>query len=64
MNVLRDILPFKDYVNIKTLKLRNCFLFKNTLIEILNNCEILEKFTLHHSSYMSIKVRIHQNWSY
>ncbi|XP_049354831.1 F-box protein At1g80960-like [Solanum verrucosum] len=57
--VLKNGLPFKGCVNIKTLKLGGCILGDNTLVEILKNCKELEKLTLRHCSFMSTDVSIH-----
>ncbi|KAK4717283.1 hypothetical protein R3W88_015621 [Solanum pinnatisectum] len=56
--VLKNGLPFKGCVNIKTLKLGGCLLGDNTLVEILKNYKELEKLTLRHCSCMSTDYNI------
>ncbi|XP_006345998.1 F-box protein At1g80960-like [Solanum tuberosum] len=56
--VLKNGLPFKGCVNIKTLKLGGCILADNTLVETLKSCKELEKLTLRHCSFMSTDVSI------
>ncbi|MCD7447231.1 hypothetical protein HAX54_026350 [Datura stramonium] len=57
--VLTDALPFKGCVNVKILKLEACFVSEESLIEILNNCELLEKLYLccrfYFSNYVIIR---------